>query len=44
MTNLRDLLKGVALRDTAELVKRYVNEFKEVLAALVVKWRLTKYD
>ena len=28
VTYLQDLLKGTALRDTAELVERYVYEFK----------------
>ena len=44
MTYLRDLLKGMALRDMAELVECYIYEFKEVSAALVVKQRLIEYD
>src|SRR5437588_6852405 len=44
VTFLRDLTAGAALCDTAEVVERYVYEFKEISAALVGKRGLTEYD
>jgi len=38
------LTAGAALCDTAEVVERYVYEFKEISAALVGKRGLTEYD